>query len=33
VTGDGPPGGAVDRVCEVLGAGLAVVVLDNFETP
>ena len=33
VTGDGPPGGAVDRVCAVLGAGLAVVVLDNFETP
>ena len=33
VTGDGPPGGVVDRVCAVLGAGLAVVVLDNFETP
>ena len=33
VTGDGSPGGAVDRVCAVLGAGLAVVVLDNFETP
>ena len=33
VTGDGPPGSAVDRVCAVLGAGLAVVVLDNFETP
>ena len=33
VTGDGPPGGAVDRVCAVLGAGLSVVVLDNFETP
>ena len=23
----------MDRVCAVLGAGLAVVVLDNFETP
>ena len=33
VTGDGSPGGAVDRVRAVLGAGLAVVVLDNFETP
>jgi len=37
VTGDGQPGGtsgaAVDRVCAVLGAGLSVVVLDNFETP
>jgi hypothetical protein len=33
VTGDGPPGSAVDQVCAVLGAGLAVVVLDNFETP
>ena len=33
VTGDGPPGGALDRVCAVLGAGLAVLVLDNFETP
>ena len=33
VTGDGPPGSVVDRVCAVLGAGLAVVVLDNFETP
>jgi tetratricopeptide (TPR) repeat protein len=33
VTADGPPGSAVDRVCAVLGAGLAVLVLDNFETP
>ena len=33
VIGDGPPGSVVDRVCAVLGAGLAVVVLDNFETP
>ena len=37
VTGDGQPGGApggvVDRVCAVLGEGLSVVVLDNFETP
>ena len=33
VTGDGSPGGAAERVCAVLGAGLAVVVLDNFETP
>ena len=33
VTGDGPPGGALERVCAVLGAGLAVLVLDNFETP
>jgi Domain of unknown function (DUF4062) len=32
VTGDGSPGGAVDRVCAVLSTGLAVV-LDNFETP
>ena len=33
VLGDGPPGSAADRVCAALGAGLAVVVLDNFETP
>ena len=33
VTGDGSPGGAAERVCAVLGAGLAVLVLDNFETP
>ena len=33
VTGDGSPGSVMDRVCAVLGAGLAVVVLDNFETP
>ena len=33
MTGDGPPGSALDRVCAVLGAGLAVLVLDNFETP
>ena len=33
VIGDGPPGGVVDRVCAALGEGLAVVVLDNFETP
>ena len=33
VTGDGAPGDAADRVCAVLAAGLAVVVLDNFETP
>ncbi len=32
VIGDGP-GSVVDRVCAALGAGLAVVVLDNFETP
>ena len=33
VTGGGPPGSALDQVCAVLGAGQAVVVLDNFETP
>jgi len=33
VLGDGPPGSAADRVCAALGAGLAVLVLDNFETP
>ena len=33
VSGDGSPGSLRDRVCAVLGAGLAVVVLDNFETP
>ena len=32
VTGDGP-GGVEEKVLAVLGAGLAVVVLDNFETP
>jgi len=32
VTGDGP-GSVTGRVCDVLGAGLGVVVLDNFETP
>ena len=33
VIGDGSPGSAVERVCSVLGSALAVVVLDNFETP
>ena len=33
VVGGGPPGGVADQVSAVLGAGLAVVVLDNFETP
>ncbi|HEY1346660.1 MAG TPA: tetratricopeptide repeat protein [Streptosporangiaceae bacterium] len=33
VTGDGAPGSVTDRVVAVLGAGLGVVVLDNFETP
>ena len=33
VTGDGLPGSVLDRVCAALGAGLAVVVLDNFDTP
>jgi tetratricopeptide (TPR) repeat protein len=33
VTGDGSPGSVMDRVCAALCAGLAVVVLDNFETP
>ena len=33
VIGDGSSGGAADRVYGALGAGLAVVVLDNFETP
>jgi hypothetical protein len=32
VTGDAP-GGVVDRVCMVLAEDLAVLVLDNFETP
>ena len=32
VIGDGP-GSLLDRVCAALAAGLAVVVLDNFETP
>jgi tetratricopeptide (TPR) repeat protein len=32
VLGDGPPGALMDRVGAVLGAGLAVLVLDNFET-
>jgi Domain of unknown function (DUF4062) len=31
--GDGAPGTLLDRICAVLAAGLAVVVLDNFETP
>ena len=30
---DGAPGKPLDRICAVLGADLAVVVLDNFETP
>ena len=33
VSGDGPPGTLLRRICAVLGAGMAVVVLDNFETP
>ena len=33
VIGDGPPGSAADQVRAALGARLAVVVLDNFETP
>jgi hypothetical protein len=33
MTGGGPPGSVMDQVYAVLGAGLAVVVLDNFETP
>src|SRR6266536_4842062 len=33
VIGDGPSGTVLDRVCAVLGAGLAVVGLDNFEAP
>jgi tetratricopeptide (TPR) repeat protein len=33
VIGDGAQGPLLDRVCSVLGAGLAVLVLDNFETP
>src|ERR1022692_2549301 len=33
VIGEGVPGTLADRVCAVLSAGLAVVVLDNFETP
>ena len=33
VTGERAPGTRLDRVRAVLGAGLAVVVLDNFETP
>jgi tetratricopeptide (TPR) repeat protein len=32
VTGEGP-GSVTSRVCAALGAGLGVVVLDNFETP
>ena len=32
VIGDGP-GSLLDQVCAALAAGLAVVVLDNFETP
>jgi tetratricopeptide (TPR) repeat protein len=33
VIGDGPPGTVLGRVRAVLGAGPAVLVLDNFETP
>jgi hypothetical protein len=33
VMGDGPSGSTAERVCAALGAGLAVVMLDNFETP
>ena len=33
VTGEGSPGTLLDRITEVLTAGHAVVVLDNFETP
>ena len=33
VTGERTPDSAVDRVRAAIGAGLAVVVLDNFETP
>ena len=33
VAGDGPPGSTAERVRAALGAGLAVVLLDNFETP
>jgi hypothetical protein len=33
VTGDGAPGPVLERVLAELGAGPAVVVLDNFETP
>jgi tetratricopeptide (TPR) repeat protein len=33
VIGGRPPGSVTGRVCAVLNAGLAVVVLDNFETP
>ena len=33
VVGDGPPGSTAERVRAALGAGLAVVLLDNFETP
>ena len=33
VIGGGPPGSLAHQVSAVLGAGLAVVVLDNFETP
>ena len=33
VAGDGSPDSVVDEVVTVLNAGLAVVVLDNFETP
>ena len=32
VTGDGS-GSVTDQVCEALGTGLGVLVLDNFETP
>jgi tetratricopeptide (TPR) repeat protein len=33
VIGGGPPDSVADQVYAVLGAGLAAVVLDNFETP
>ena len=33
VIGDGSAGSVRDRVCAALGSGLAVLVLDNFETP
>ncbi len=33
VIGEGTPGRLADDVCATLGTGLAVVVLDNFETP
>jgi tetratricopeptide (TPR) repeat protein len=33
LTGNGATGDITGQVCAVLGAGLSVVVLDNFETP